>query len=325
MVLKSTALAHTMQGLLKYHGLKDWDLRLPYHDSISVNLESLWTKTSVEFGNFENDEIFIDGKQYEGNVKDRALGIINVIRDLSKIEENVKISSSNSIKLGEVKGLGFSSSAGAALAAAGFKAAKLDEEYGWDLKKISTIARRLSGSASRSITGFYSRWYAGTDDESSYSLRFADNNNLDISIIAIPFQSTITTEEAHKEVETSHFFEARLLSANKRIDELENAIINGDFNKFGKLVELDSLELHSVTMTGSSRHVLFNENTIRIIQYVKQKQRENIPVYFSMQTGPSIFVNTLPEHVDNLFSDLSNFGFKCIKSKVGGPATILTD
>ena len=108
MVMKSTAIAHPMQGLLKYHGLKDWDLRIPYHDSISVTLDSLWTKTSVEFGNFENDEIFIDGKQYDGSVRDRALDIINTIRDLSQIEDNVKIFSSNSIKLGEVKGLGFS-------------------------------------------------------------------------------------------------------------------------------------------------------------------------------------------------------------------------
>ena len=54
MVMKSTAIAHPMQGLLKYHGLKDWDLRIPYHDSISFTLDSLWTKTSVEFGNFEN-------------------------------------------------------------------------------------------------------------------------------------------------------------------------------------------------------------------------------------------------------------------------------
>jgi len=325
MVMKSTAIAHPMQGLLKYHGLKDWNLRIPYHDSISVTLDSLWTKTSVEFGNFENDEIFIDGKQYDDSVKDRALDIINTIRDLSQIEDNVKISSSNSIKLGEVKGLGFSSSGGAALAAAGFKAAKLDEKYGWDLKKISTIARRLAGSASRSITGSYSRWHAGTDDESSYSQKFADSKNLDISMIAIPFQSTLTTEEAHREVETSQFFDSRLISANKRVDELENAIIDGDFDKFGKLVELDSLELHSITMTGISRHVLFNENTIKIIKYVKQKQQENIPVYFSMQTGPSIFINTLPEYADDISSDLSGFGFNCIRSKIGGPATIVND
>ena len=44
-----------------------------------------------------------------------------------------------------------------------------------------------------------------------------------------------------------------------------------------------------------------------------------------MQTGPSIFINTLPEYADDIFSDLSGFGFNCIRSKIGGPATIVND
>ena len=54
MSTKATAIAHTMQGLLKYHGLKNHELRIPFHDSISVNLDALYTKTTVEFGNYEN-------------------------------------------------------------------------------------------------------------------------------------------------------------------------------------------------------------------------------------------------------------------------------
>ena len=67
MVKKATAIAHTMQGLLKYHGLKDYDLRIPFHDSISVNLEALWTKTTVEFGNWENDSLIINGKDQKNS------------------------------------------------------------------------------------------------------------------------------------------------------------------------------------------------------------------------------------------------------------------
>ena len=42
---KSTA--NTMQALVKYHGLKDWKLRIPYHDSISVNTTSLGSEVVV--------------------------------------------------------------------------------------------------------------------------------------------------------------------------------------------------------------------------------------------------------------------------------------
>jgi len=41
------AVAYTMQALVKYHGLKNWDLRLPYHDSISVNTTCM--KTEAQF------------------------------------------------------------------------------------------------------------------------------------------------------------------------------------------------------------------------------------------------------------------------------------
>src|SRR5690606_27672074 len=36
MTTKASAIAHPIQGLVKYHGLRDESLRLPFHDSISV-------------------------------------------------------------------------------------------------------------------------------------------------------------------------------------------------------------------------------------------------------------------------------------------------
>ena len=51
--MKATAIAHPMQGLIKYHGLRNEKLRIPFHDSISVNVDKLWTKTTVEFGDYK--------------------------------------------------------------------------------------------------------------------------------------------------------------------------------------------------------------------------------------------------------------------------------
>ena len=126
MTNKATAKAHAMQGLLKYHGMKDSELRIPFHDSISVCLDALFTKTTVEFGNFEKDELTINNEIQQDTVLSRALAIIDKIRLLAKIDDKVRITSENSIKFGEVKGLGFSSSAGAALAGAAFKASGIE-------------------------------------------------------------------------------------------------------------------------------------------------------------------------------------------------------
>ena len=322
MTNKATAKANAMQGLLKYHGMKDSELRIPYHDSISVCLDALFTKTTVEFGNFEEDGLIINNEMQKGTVLNRALTIIDKIRSLADINERVKITSENSIKFGEVKGLGFSSSAGAALAGAAFKASGLESTYGWDIKIISRIARLLAGSACRSVAGEYSRWYAGNDDETSYAEKIATKSNLDLRMIAIPFPSEYSTESAHKEVLTSSFFDARIKSANIRLNKIQESIKNGKLDNLGKLVEEDSLELHALTMTGKDRVILIRPETINIINFVKQKQKENIPIYYSMQTGPSIFINTNSDYIDEIYSEISEMGFNAIKATVGDSVRI---
>ena len=322
MTNKATAKAHPMQGLLKYHGMKDSELRIPFHDSISVCLDSLFTKTTVEFGNFEKDELIINDEMQQGTVLDRALTIIDKVRLLAKINDKVKITSENSIKFGEVKGLGFSSSAGAALAGAAFKASGLESTNGWDIKLISRIARLLAGSACRSVAGEYSRWYSGNDDETSYAEKISTKNDLDLKMVAIPFPSEYTTESAHKEVLTSSFFDVRIKSANIRLEKIQKSIKNGDLDNLGRLVEEDSLELHALTMTGKDRVILFRPETINIINFVKQKQKEKIPIYYSMQTGPSIFINTNSDYIDEIYSEISEMGFNAIKSSVGDSVRI---
>ena len=238
---KATAIAHPMQGLVKYHGLKDWNLRIPYHDSISVNLEALWTKTTVAFGDFEDDSIEINGVKRTGRVLQRTLSVIDQIRKIGGIDDKVNVISENSMGFGEYKGLGFSSSAGASLATAAFKAARLDKKYGWDLRLISRIARRLAGSACRSVAGEYSRWYAGDSDETSYAEKIASRENLDMGIVIVPLGDDLSTESAHKDVESSAFFAARVQTAQKRCEEMQKGILAGDFERVGELSEIDAL------------------------------------------------------------------------------------
>lgn len=55
------AVACTTQALVKYHGLRDWRLRLPYHDSISVNTTAM--KTEATITDERKGGVFIDGKR----------------------------------------------------------------------------------------------------------------------------------------------------------------------------------------------------------------------------------------------------------------------
>ena len=321
---KATAIAHTMEGLVKYHGLKDWDLRIPYHDSISVNLEALWTKTTVEFGNFQKDTVSIDDRVVSGHALERCCAILNEVRRISKMNLKAKVTSKNNIDSKSAKGLGYSSSAGAALATAAFKAASLDDEYGWDMKIISRIARRLAGSACRSVVGEYARWFAGSSDETSYGTRIASSKELELAIIVVPLPSKIRTEDAHRDVETSPFFEARLNSAERRIEHMIRAIKKGNLESVGEMAEADSLELHGVTMTGDNRIIIYEPDSIRVINEVLKIRKNGIPAYFSMQTGPSVFINTYPKYAKEVQGKIDMLGLKTILSRIGGEAKIIT-
>ena len=63
--MKASAVAYPIQGLIKYHGLRDFERRLPYHDSISVCTAPTATHTTVEFGG-EEDRVEIDGRASDG-------------------------------------------------------------------------------------------------------------------------------------------------------------------------------------------------------------------------------------------------------------------
>jgi len=323
MVLKAKAIAHPMQALVKYHGLRDWSLRIPYHDSLSVNLQSLSTTTVVEFGDFPEDTVTVDGVPVTGRGLERVLSVVDLVRGRASLEARVRVSSWNSMPSGTAKGLGFSSAAGAALAAASYKAAGVERQYGWDLRLISRIARRLAGSACRSVVGEYARWYAGTGDEDSYAERIAGQKDLDIRMVIVPLPADLSTEDAHRETELSPFFQARCKTAQLRCDELERAILDGDFTKFGNLVELDTLELHSVTMTGPRRLMLMTSQSLRVIELVLQLRQEGVEAYFSMQTGPSVFVNTLKEDAEYVAGQLADNGFRVVSSEIGGPVRIV--
>lgn len=311
-----------MQALVKYHGLRDWNLRIPFHDSISVNTDIAYTVARVTFGTHDRDAVFSGGVELEGRPRERVLAVIDRVRALAEMDEACVVEAENYPKI-KAKGMGFSSSAGAAIAAAAYRAASLHKKFGWDLRLLSRIARMLAGSACRSVVGTYAKWVAGTCDEDSYAVKIGDASDLEIKYVIVPLWLDVSTETAHREAETSPLLPSRIVSANRRCVELEKAIKDGDFKKFGELVERDSLELHAVTMTGAQGTILMTSESLRVIDAVKKLREKGIPAYFSMQTGPTVYVNTLPEYVDVVESEIRGLGYEVLVSGIGGEAQIL--
>ena len=315
---KYAARATTMQGLVKYHGLRDWKLRLPYHDSISVNTTSMTTKATLT-DPWSRHGVYIDGRYSESATR-RLQPVLEKLAG-GRTEEGFKIDSTNLPRL-DAKGLGYSSAAGAALTLLCYRRLVGEDP---DLEKLSRVARLFAASAARSLVGGFSRLYAGEGDDSSYASRFADEKTMDLRMAIVPLQLKVRTEDAHREVETSPFFEARIRSAQKRCDEMEKAILGDDLKRVGELAEQDTLELHAITMTGAARLLLMTEDSIRIIRKVREMRAGGVEAYFSMQTGPTVYINTSERHIERVIKGVTRLGYRAYPSSVGGEARVTSE
>ncbi|MDH5437891.1 MAG: diphosphomevalonate decarboxylase [Candidatus Bathyarchaeota archaeon] len=311
--MKATSIAHPIQGLIKYHGLKDSRLRIPFHDSISVCVNALHTTTTVEATeSLREDSVIINGKRAVSAELERVEVILNKLRSVAGYSGHFKVVSQNSITHG--KGLGFSASGFAALGTAACAALGFNIDY----IVLSELVRLGAGSATRSLAGSFAIWYANKNGK-SYAEQIVKPGYVDLGIVIVPTSSSVRTDEAHNEVLSSPLFKARLKYVAGMIRAMEKAVKTGDVATIGRLAEEDSLNLHAITMTGKAHMVLWEPETIRVIKEVQRMQNEGVPAWYSMDTGPSVFVNTFTDYVETVADRLRGLGCSnVITSKVGG-------
>jgi phosphomevalonate decarboxylase len=311
--MKGSATAHPIQGLIKYHGLKDELLRIPFHDSISVATSPTVSHTTVEFGRFKRDTATLDGRSLTGRELERVASVVDEVRRRSGIDMKFKMASKNNFPTNV--GLGASASGFAALAVASCKAAKLR----LSLERMSVIARRGAGSATRSVTGGFSRWNAGHEDEESYSHQI-ESEKFQMGIVVALIPAFKYTESAHKAVLGSPFFHSRLAYIHGALAEMENAIRKHDVDRIGILAERDSLILHGITMTGLDEMILWRPETVKVILEVRKMRSEGLPAFFSIDTGATVYVNTKKKHVKEVERRIRDLEIETIVCGVGGSA-----
>lgn len=315
--MKATARAHPIQGLIKYHGMRDPELRLPYHDSISVCTAPSSSTTTVEFdSSLGSDRLVIDGERVTGRAAERVESVIDHVRELAGIDTPVRFESESSFPTNI--GFGSSSSGFAAAAMALCEAAGLEMSR----PEISTVARRGSSSAARAVTGGFSHLRTGLNDEDCRSERIETDLEEELRIVACEVPAYKETEEAHKEAADSHMFEARMAHIHGQIAEMRDALLRDEFEEVFELAEHDSLSLAATTMTGPAGWVYWQPTTLEIFETVRDLRDDGIPVFFSTDTGASVYVNTTDEHVETVENAVGEHA-PTRTWDVGGPARIL--
>jgi diphosphomevalonate decarboxylase len=253
-----------------------------------MNLAELETRTRVTFdSSFPIDMFDLNGKRQNGQVLDRTLKHLNLLRGLRGISTHAHIMSENNFPTG----------AGIASSASGFAALTLATvtALGLDISEIdlSRLARRGSGSACRSIPAGFTEWQKGNNDLDSFAFSIAAPDHWPLTdCIAIVEEENKPTgsTEGHKLASTSPIQAARVADSIRRLELCRSAIKNKDFQALADVVELDSNLMHAVMMTSHPALFYWQPASLNIIKSVQSWRKSGLCAAATLDAGPNVHV-----------------------------------
>jgi diphosphomevalonate decarboxylase len=284
----ATAQSHPNIAFIKYWGNRDAGLRLPANGSISMNLDGLFTQTRVTFEpSLDEDRLTINGKPAGGVTLQRVSAFLDCVRQMSGLWHYARVDSTNNFPLGA--GIASSASAFAALSLAASAAAGLK----LDLRDLSRLARRGSGSACRSVPYGYVEWQAGEDNETSYAFSIAPPEHWHltdcIAMISRTHKPTGSTE-GHALAVTSPLQQARVEDTPRRLQICRRAIAERDFETLARIIELDCHLMHAVMMTSTPPLLYWQPTTLAVMHAVQRWRADGTPICYTVDAGPNVHV-----------------------------------
>jgi diphosphomevalonate decarboxylase len=312
----ATARANPNIAFIKYWGNRDHALRLPANSSLSMNLDGLYTETTVEWDEaLGADTLTLNGQTDEGGALQRVSAHLDHVRRRLDLTVCARVVSSNNFPTGT--GIASSASSFAALTVAAVAAAgaSLSE------RELTTIARLGSGSASRSVPAGFVEWHAGDTHEESYaeSIALPDYWDLvDVIAVVSTEHKKVGSTEGHRSAETSDLQAARVAGAGQRLTACKAALLARDFTTFADVVERDSNIMHAVMMTSRPPLFYWQPPTLAVMEAVRQWRADGLNVCYTLDAGPNVHcicIRTDAEQVSAGLKTLSNV----LEIRVAGP------
>ena len=284
------ARAHTNIALIKYWGKADEALIIPMNNSLSVTLDRFYTETRVTFDEtLTEDQLILNGEAVNAKESAKIQRYMEMIRKEAGISEHALIESENFVPT--AAGLASSASAYAALAGACNEALQL----GLSDKDLSRLARRGSGSASRSIYGGFAEWEKGNDDETSFAHRVeADGweNELAMVFVVINNKSKKVSSRSGMSLtrDTSRFYQYWLDHVEPDLKETKAAISQKDFKRMGEVIEANGLRMHATNLGAQPPFTYLVQESYDAMRIVQECREAGLPCYFTMDAGPNVKV-----------------------------------
>lgn len=282
-----TARAHTNIALVKYWGKANTDLIIPQTSSLSLTLDQFYTETTVAFDEgLTSDHVSVNHQVLTAQQASKVHNFLNLVRQQSSRTSFARVTSVNHVPT--AAGLASSASAFAALAGAASRAAGLS----LDRTALSRLARRGSGSATRSIFGGFVEWHAGHDDLSSYAVPLIEKVDWPIAVVALildPHHKKVSSRQGmQNSVNTSPYYPAWKQIVADDLAAIKPAILAQDFTTVGETLESNAMRMHALTLSAWPPYSYFNGDTLTAMQTVKLLRHEGIECYYTLDAGPNL-------------------------------------
>ncbi len=313
----STATACANIALVKYWGKRSKALNLPAAGSLSITLDALRTRTTVELSpSLEADELELDGQPASEKARARASRFLDLVRKPDA--PRARVVTSNAFPA--ASGLASSASGFAALAVAAADAYGLDA----DASALSALARRGSGSAARSIFGGFARMDRGVREDGQDAVARPIASKVELgAVIAVARageKEIGSTEGMDRTTATSPYHASWLAQVDRDLAAAETALAQADLDTLRTIVEGSCLAMHADAMAARPGIIYFAGVTLWAIQQIRALQRQGVPVMFTIDAGPHVVALAPPQHLDQIEAALTN-GHpdldRLIKSKAG--------
>lgn len=319
----SKARAHTNIALIKYWGKADQALILPATSSISMTLAAFYTDTAVTFdAALTADTFTLDGKLQSPQAAARVTQFLDLVRQRAGIATFARVQSDNHVPT--AAGLASSASAFAALALAASDAAGLELTP----TELSRLARRGSGSASRSIFGDMVIWHRGTDDGSSFAEPLPINPKLDLRMIAVVVddmpKSIGSRVGMQRTVATSPYFPAWVTANEAAASAMQQALADGDMATVGALTERSAMMMHASTMAANPPFTYLQPVSLALFDYAAELRVNGFQVYATADAGPNVKLLTTAQDADRVLQQVqAKFNVRAVMSGPGPAARII--
>ncbi|HET9957636.1 MAG TPA: diphosphomevalonate decarboxylase [Polyangiaceae bacterium] len=281
----ASALACSNIALVKYWGKADVERNLTAVPSLSLTLAALTTRTRVEFDpNSNEDTLEINGSVLDGTPVTRAVRLLDEVRSLARIQTRARVTSFNDFPT--ASGLASSASGFAALALAACAAAGVELPP----SATSSMARRASASAARSVFGGFVELLAGA--EAAQPL--VDPEYLDVAMIiaatTLGPKAVGSTSGMLNTQRTSPYYPAWVASAEPLFREAKAALLAKDLERLGEAMEASTLAMHACMLAARPSLCYLRDSTLSLMEEVRRLRSSGVAAFFTMDAGPHVKV-----------------------------------